>query len=86
MSLLRGVIVVFWVAVLLAIFMDLPMPFDRLLLIAGVVVAILHALEYLGFAIWIRGRGLHHWSDAVMIMIFGIAYLKPRMKVVRRSV
>ena len=85
MGLLRGVIVVFWVGVLLAIFMDLPAPFDRLLIIAGSVVAILHALECLGFALWLRGKGLFHWRDAWMTMIFGVIYLKPRMRGVRRA-
>ncbi len=86
MGLLRGVIVVFWVAVGLAIFLDLPSPFDRLLLGAGLVVAILHALECIGFMVWIRKRGLFHWRDGLMIMIFGVAYLKPRMRTIRRTV
>jgi|TARA_R100000687_G_scaffold50499_1_gene40213 uncharacterized protein YhhL (DUF1145 family) len=86
MGLLRGVIVVFWVAVGLAIFLDLPSPFDRLLLGAGLVVAVLHALECIGFMVWIRRRGLFHWRDALMIMIFGVAYLKPRMRTLRHTV
>ena len=85
MHVLRGVIVVFWAAVLLAIFMDLPAPFDRLLLGAGDVVAGLHLLECVGFMVWIRQRGLFHWRDAVLIMIFGVIYLKPRMRGIRRT-
>lgn len=34
MSIVRGAIVVFWVAVLLALYRDLPAPLGRLLLIA----------------------------------------------------
>ena len=85
MNMFRGVIVVFWLAVLLAIFADLPVPFDRLLLSAGAVVAFLHALELLGFGVWIRRRGLFHWRDGVMIMIFGVLYLKPRMRRARQA-
>ncbi len=84
MNVLRGCIVVFWLGVLLAIFMDLPAPFDRMLQIAGVVIAILHALELVGFAFWIRRHGVFHWRDALMTMLFGVLFLKPRMHAVRR--
>ncbi|MEQ3636785.1 hypothetical protein [Alcanivorax sp.] len=50
-GLLSGVIVVSWVGVLLAIFMDLPSPFDRLFVITGAVVAIPFALECQGYAL-----------------------------------
>ncbi|MQX53169.1 DUF1145 domain-containing protein [Alcanivorax sediminis] len=86
MNILRGGIVVFWLGVLLAIFMDLPAPFDRLLLMAGAVVAVLHLLELMGFAVWIRRHGVFHWRDALMVMLFGVLYLKPRMHAVRRAV
>ncbi len=85
MTFLRGCIVVFWLGVLLAIFMDLPAPFDRLLIIAGVVIAVLHLLELVGFAFWIRRHGVYHWRDAVMTMLFGVLYLKPRMHAVRKA-
>lgn len=86
MNILRGGIVVFWLGVLLAIFMDLPAPFDRLLLMAGAVIAFLHLLELIGFAIWIRRHGVYHWRDGLMTMLFGVLYLKPRMHAVRKAV
>ncbi|MDX1804309.1 MAG: DUF1145 domain-containing protein [Alcanivorax sp.] len=84
MGLLRGVIVVFWLAVLLAIFMDLPAPVDRLLVIVGLVVVVLHVLELLGFALWRRGKGGVSGQEMVLILIFGVAYLKPHMKALRQ--
>ena len=71
MNILRGGIVVFWLGVMLAIFVELPAPFDRLLLIAGAVIAILHFLELVGFAVWIRRRRVL-LAHALMVMLFGV--------------
>ncbi|WP_040296609.1 DUF1145 domain-containing protein [Alcanivorax hongdengensis] len=85
MGLLRAVIVVFWLAVLLALFTDLPAPFDRLLVIAGTVVMVLHVLELFGFFMWRRGKGGVSSADALMVLIFGVIYLKPRMRQLRHG-
>ncbi|MGK0393423.1 MAG: putative membrane protein [Alcanivorax borkumensis] len=50
-GLLNCVIVVFWVGLLLAIFMDLTVPVDRLLIIVGAMAAIPFALACQGCAL-----------------------------------
>jgi len=65
----------FWAVVLASQAVTLPVPFELLFKLAGVLLISVHVLELLFFNASLRGRA-HPWSDRFKILIFGIFHLQ----------
>ncbi|MDE1186883.1 MAG: DUF1145 domain-containing protein [Pantoea sp.] len=65
----------FWAVVLVNQAAVLPIPFDRLIKLAGCLLLLTHVLELFLFNGSLRGRS-HPWRDRLYILVFGIFHLQ----------
>lgn len=74
----RAIIILFWLAVGTALVLPLPEPMGRLLVDLGTVVACLHVIELLAFALWRPSR--LRPTNVALTLVFGLVFLGPYVR------